>query len=289
MGSLYVISTPIGNLEDITARAGRVLGEVTAVLAEDTRRTGILLRHLGLRTPLLSYHRHNEEARVEEVLERLAAGEELALVSDAGTPLVSDPGERLTARVLEAGHRVVPVPGPSAVLAALVASGLPTIPFTFLGFPPRKGRERAAFLERVAGSPETTVLFESPERAATLLQEVASLAAPERRGAVTRELTKLHEEVRRGTLTQLARYYESNPPRGEVTLVVAPADPISSREVADVDEAAARALGSALLQEGQSPSRAAREVARRLGIPRNRAYQLLQSLDAPSNPEGAAR
>lgn len=289
MGSLYVISTPIGNLEDITARAARVLGEVAAVLAEDTRRSGILLRHLGLRTPLISYHRHNEEARIGEVLERLAAGEELALVSDAGTPLVSDPGERLTARVLEAGHRVVPVPGPSAVMAALVASGLPAIPFTFLGFPPRKGRERAAFLERVAGSQETAVVFESPERAATLLQEVASLTGLERRGAVTRELTKLHEEVRRGTLEQLARYYESNPPRGEVTLVVAPADPPSSREMADVDEAAARALGSALLQGGQSPSRAAREVARRLGIPRNRAYELLQSLDPPSNPEGAAR
>jgi 16S rRNA (cytidine1402-2'-O)-methyltransferase len=134
MGNLYVISTPIGNLEDITLRAIRILGEVSAVLAEDTRRTGILLRHLGLTTPLLSYHQHNEEARSREALGRLGEGEDLALVSDAGTPLVSDPGERLTARVLDAGHRVVPIPGPSAVLAALVASGLPALPFTFLGF-----------------------------------------------------------------------------------------------------------------------------------------------------------
>jgi 16S rRNA (cytidine1402-2'-O)-methyltransferase len=287
MGSLYVISTPIGNLEDITLRAIRILGEVSAVLAEDTRRTGILLRHLALTTPLLSYHQHNEEARSREALDRLGAGEDLALVSDAGTPLVSDPGERLTARVLDAGHRVVPIPGPSAVLAALVASGLPALPFTFLGFPPRKGRQREAFLERVVEARETTVFFESPERTSALLGELASRADPGRRGVVTRELTKLHEEVRRGTLGELARYYEEIPPRGEVTLVVAPAEPPSPGETAQVDDAAARALGAALLGEGQRPSRAAREVSRRLGIPRNQSYEILQSLSSPSRPEGA--
>jgi 16S rRNA (cytidine1402-2'-O)-methyltransferase len=287
MGSLYVISTPIGNLEDITLRAIRVLGEVSAVLAEDTRRTGILLRHLDLATPLLSYHQHNEEARSREALGRLGEGEDLALVSDAGTPLVSDPGERLTARVLDAGHRVVPIPGPSAVLAALVASGLPALPFTFLGFPPRKGRQREAFLERVVDARETMVFFESPERTSVLLGELASRADPERRGVVTRELTKLHEEVKRGTLGELARYYGENPPRGEVTLVVAPAEPTSPGVTAQVDDAAARALGGALLEEGQRPSRAAREVSRRLGIPRNQAYEILQSLSSPSRPEGA--
>jgi len=287
MGSLYVISTPIGNLEDITLRAIRILGEVSAVLAEDTRRTGILLRHLDLATPLLSYHQHNEEARSREALDRLGAGEDLALVSDAGTPLVSDPGERLTARVLDAGHRVVPIPGPSAVLAALVASGLPALPFAFLGFPPRKGRLREAFLERVVDARETTVFFESPERTSALLGELASRADPERGGVVARELTKLHEEVRRGTLGELSRYYGENPPRGEVTVVVAPAEPPSPGETAQVDDAAARALGSALLGEGERPSRAAREVSRRLGIPRNQAYEILQSLSSPSRPEGA--
>jgi 16S rRNA (cytidine1402-2'-O)-methyltransferase len=189
--------------------------------------------------------------------------------------------------VLDAGHRVVPIPGPSAVLAALVASGLPALPFTFLGFPPRKGRQREAFLERVVEARETTVFFESPERTSALLGELASRADPGRRGVVTRELTKLHEEVRRGTLGELARYYEEIPPRGEVTLVVAPAEPPSPGETAQVDDAAARALGAALLGEGQRPSRAAREVSRRLGIPRNQAYEILQSLSSPSRPEGA--
>jgi 16S rRNA (cytidine1402-2'-O)-methyltransferase len=287
MGDLYVVSTPIGNLEDMTLRAIRVLGEVAAVLAEDTRRTGVLLRHFHLRTPLLSYHRHNEEARGDEVLERLASGEDLALVSDAGTPLVSDPGERLTARVLEAGHRVIPIPGPSAALAALVASGLPAIPFAFLGFVPRKGREREAFLERVAGARETTVFFESPERTGVLLEELATRTAPAREAAVARELTKVHEEVRRGTLPELARYYGETPPRGEVTLVLSPTEPGEPGEREEVDEAAIRALGSALLSQGERPSRAAREVARRLGVPRNQAYRILQELDAlPPEREG---
>ncbi len=282
-----MVSTPIGNLEDITLRAIRVLGEVAAVLAEDTRRTAVLLRHFQLRTPLLSYHRHNEEARGDEALDRLASGEDLALVSDAGTPLVSDPGERLTARVLEAGFRVIPVPGPSAALAALVASGFPAVPFQFLGFVPRKGREREAFVERVVEARETTVFFESPERTVALLLALAERAAPDREATVARELTKIHEEARRGTLSELARYYGETPPRGEVTLVLSPVDPGDPGKREEVDEEAIRALGSALLSQGERASRAAREVARRLGVPRNQAYRILQELDArPPEPEG---
>jgi 16S rRNA (cytidine1402-2'-O)-methyltransferase len=284
-GTLFIVSTPIGNLEDVTARAVRILGEVEAVLAEDTRRTGILLRHLGLRTPMVSLHRHNEREREAGILERLDAGADLALVSDAGTPLVSDPGERLVSAVREAGFTVVPIPGPSAVTAALVASGLPAVPFAFLGFPPRKGRDRAVFLERVRGAGETVVLFESPERTARFLSDLDSLGEGERPAAVARELTKLHEEVRRGTVGELARYYTESPPRGEVTLVVAPrlpgAEAGAGAECAAIDEAAIRALGRALVAEGIAPSRAAREVARRLGVGRNQAYAVLQADERP--------
>lgn len=279
-GILYIVSTPIGNLEDVTVRAARILGEVDAVLAEDTRRTSILLRHLGVSPPMVSLHQHNERSRESEVLSRLEGGAALALVSDAGTPLVSDPGERLVAAVREAGYTVVPIPGASAVMAALVASGLPAVPFSFLGFPPRKGRERAEFLARVRGASETVVLFESPERTARLLADLAEAdpATAGRPAAVGRELTKLHEEVRRGTVAELARYYEEVPPRGEVTVVLGPLAAAPAGESDAVDEAAIRALGAAILAEGASPSRAAREVARRLGVPRNRAYELLQSL-----------
>lgn len=281
-GTLYIVSTPIGNLEDLTFRAARILGEVDGILAEDTRRTAILLRHLELNTPVRSLHEHNEETRIGECLERLAGGQDLALVSDAGTPLVSDPGERLVTRALEAGRAVVPVPGPSAVTTALVVAGFPVSPFTFLGFPPRKGRERDELLERVAGAAETVVLFESPERTARFLEELAQRTEPERRAAVARELTKLHEEVRRGTLGDLAAYYEEHPPRGEVTVVVGPAAVEAvSREV---DAAAVEALATALLAEGRSPSRTAREVARRLGVPRNRAYTLVQELSRTREP-----
>jgi 16S rRNA (cytidine1402-2'-O)-methyltransferase len=286
-GILYIVSTPIGNLEDLTVRAARILGEADAVLAEDTRRTSILLRHIGVSTPMVSLHQHNERARETEVLSRLQGGATLALVSDAGTPLVSDPGERLVARVREAGYRVIPIPGPSAVMAALVASGLPAIPFAFLGFPPRKGRERTEFLARIRSASETVVLFESQERTARLLSEIASEpVGAERMGAVARELTKLHEEVRSGTVGQLAGYYEENPPRGEVTIVLAPAAE-SGADLRAVDDAAIRALGAALLGEGLSPSRAAREVARRLGVPRNRAYELVQELAGPPEPSAS--
>lgn len=280
VSTLYLVSTPIGNLGDLSRRAAEVLGSVDRILAEDTRRTRVLLDHLELRTPLSSLHGHNEAARLEQVLARLEAGETLALVSDAGTPLLSDPGERLVSAALEAGHRVVPVPGPSAILAALVASGLPVVPFTFLGFVPRKGRERQAFLERVASSPETVVVFEAPGRLVALLEALAARCGPERRVAVARELTKLHEEVVRGTPEEVAAYYRESPPRGEVSLVVGPAStpPPAGAEV----QAQARALASALLEEGMPPSRAAREVSASLGLRRSEAYRIVHSLPDPT-------
>jgi 16S rRNA (cytidine1402-2'-O)-methyltransferase len=275
MGTLYVVSTPIGNLEDLTARAARVLEESDRILAEDTRRTRHLLEHLGIRKTLVSLHEHNEAGRVASVLSRLEAGERIALVSDAGTPLVSDPGSRLVGAVIEAGHEVSPVPGPSAVLAGLVVSGLPTDRFAFLGFPPRSGAERDALLDRVAESDETTVLFESPERVARLLKDLAAAAGGDRGVCVARELTKVHEDAFRGTLTAAARYYEDDPPRGEVVVVVEAGERAQSP---DADRSAAVALARAQLEAGGRPSQVAKDVARRLGIPRNRAYQIIQEI-----------
>ncbi|MBW2396918.1 MAG: 16S rRNA (cytidine(1402)-2'-O)-methyltransferase, partial [Deltaproteobacteria bacterium] len=211
MGTLYIVATPIGNLED-------------GILAEDTRHTRVLLDHHGIGTRPRSLHAHNERARVAEVLEALDEGGSIALVSDAGTPLVSDPGERLVAAVAAAGHEVVPIPGPSAVLAALVASGLETTPFLFVGFLPRKAGERRARLSGLADRPETLVFFESPRRVARTLSELAERLG-DRPACLARELTKIHEELARGSLAELAtRFAEGT--RGEVTLVVAGAEPL---------------------------------------------------------------
>lgn len=269
MAALYIVSTPIGNLGDVTYRAVQVLGAVHRVLAEDTRRTGILLRHYGVSTPRVSLHEHNEAARTESVLAWLAAGEDLALVSDAGTPLLSDPGARVVRAVLDAGHDVVPVPGASALLAALVASGLEPQPFAFLGFAPRSGGERAAWLERVSGAGMTTILYESPNRLVQLLRDLAERCGDERSVAVGRELTKLHETFVRGTLAEAIAYYENTPARGEVVVVLAGGAAPAPPEAVD-----ARVLADALLAEGRRPSAVARELTARLGMPRNEAYAL---------------
>jgi 16S rRNA (cytidine1402-2'-O)-methyltransferase len=279
VATLYLVSTPIGNLGDLTARAAEVLTSVDRILAEDTRRTRVLTRHVGSTAPLTSLHEHNEKERIRAVLAWLDAGETLALVSDAGTPLVSDPGGKLVEAAWEAGHSVVPVPGPSAVLAALVASGLPADRFSFHGFPERRGRARARLLERVGHAEESTVLFESPNRLVRLLDDLARTCGAGRRVAVARELTKLHEEVVRGTLEEAAAYYREHPPRGEVTVVVA--GEVPARERDELPEEEARALASRLLGEGSRPSAVAREVAARLDLPRNVAYRIVHEVGEP--------
>jgi len=275
MPTLYIVSTPIGNLDDVTQRALAVLRSVDRVLAEDTRHSAILLRRYDIRVPLVSLHEHNEVARTAEVLAWLGAGEQLALVSDAGTPLISDPGERLVAAVIGAGHDVVPVPGASALLAALVGAGLPSCPFTFYGFPPRSGRARAAQLEQLVGAAHTVVLYESPNRLARLLGDLAEHEAGERAAVVARELTKVHEEFRRGTVRELAAYYAEHPlVRGEVVVLLegaAPAGPAAGE---------AERLARSLLGEGHSASTVARELARRLQLRRNEAYQIVQTVEA---------
>lgn len=267
-GTLYIVSTPIGHLGDMSTRGVAVLAACDVVLAEDTRRTRVLLQEYGVRSPLESLREHNEARATPKVVARLAAGGTAALVSDAGTPLVSDPGERLVRAVVDAGLSVVPVPGASAVLAALVASGLPAVPFTFLGFVPRKGRERAEFVEQLRALSHTAVCYESPERVAATLADWEEAGLGDRHAAVARELTKRYEEVRRGTVRELAAYHPEGPLRGEVVLVVGGANPVAP------DEARLDTLARALRKEGIP----AREVARRLseehGAPRNLAYRL---------------
>jgi 16S rRNA (cytidine1402-2'-O)-methyltransferase len=277
MGTLYLVSTPIGNLEDLSPRAARVLGEVDGILAEDTRHTAKLLHAFGLRTPMISFHRHNERGRAAGILSRLADGASLALVSDAGTPLVSDPGESLVDAVRAAGHTVVPIPGPSAVLAALVASGLPSIPFTFLGFVPRKGRARSEWIERARTAKETLIFFESPERTEALLESLDGAGMAHRPIALARELTKRFEEIRKGSVAELLEAVRATPPRGEVTLVLGPA--VDDPDVdAEADAAVVEELVRSLLNEGLAPSRVAREVAERARIPKNEAYRIVQGL-----------
>jgi 16S rRNA (cytidine1402-2'-O)-methyltransferase len=276
MSTLYIVSTPIGNLGDLTYRAVEVLGSVARILAEDTRRTRILLQHYDIGGRLVSAHEHNEAARAERVVEWLDGGEDLALVTDAGTPLVSDPGLRIVRRVLDAGHQVVPLPGASAALAALVASGLEVEPFTFFGFVPRTGRDRKDRLEEIAASPHVTVLYESPNRLARLLADLSGLCGGERRVVVARELTKLHETVFRGTLGEASAHF-TGAVLGEVVVVLAGREPGAAGTPA-ADEAAARALAASLLAEGLRPSQVARDVARRLRLSRNQAYEITQSL-----------
>jgi len=276
MATLYLVSTPIGNLGDITHRAVEVLGSVRRVLAEDTRHSRVLMQRYELSTPLFSLHEHNEASRVQTVLDWLDEGEDLALISDAGTPLVSDPGARLVAEVSARGHRIVPVPGPSAVLAALTASGLVPEPFTFFGFVERTGAERKRRMREIAESPWTVVLFEAPGRLLRLLADLAEVCGPERQASVSRELTKVHEETVRGTLAELAAYYGDGDVRGEIALVVAGRG-TEAEEASDAD-AAARALAAALLARGERPSAVAKELVGRISLSRNRAYELVQEL-----------
>ncbi|MEO5511923.1 MAG: 16S rRNA (cytidine(1402)-2'-O)-methyltransferase [Longimicrobiales bacterium] len=279
MATLYVVSTPIGNLEDISQRALRVLKEVDRVLAEDTRHTATLFRRYDIGTPLVSAHMHNEAGRSSQVVGWLEAGENLALVSDAGTPLLSDPGARIVNEVIAAGHTVVPIPGASALLSALVGSGLDAAAFTFFGFPPRTGSERKALLQRIASLDHTAVLYEAPPRVHRLLADLAELCEPERGAVVARELTKVHETFERGTLQSLATYYEAAPPRGEVVVLVAGGPGLAGAAVAADPAVVARTL----LDEGGRPSNIARELARRLGMSRNEAYQIVLAVAEPGD------
>lgn len=271
-GRLYVVSTPIGNLGDFSFRAVEVLKSVSLILAEDTRHSRPLLDRYGVSTKVMSHHEHNEARTTAQFVDRLLAGEDIALISDAGTPLLSDPGLRLAAAAIEAGIAIVPIPGASALLAALVASGLPAEPFTFYGFLPRKGRERSELFDEIASSRHTAVLYEAPGRVADSLREFVDRDAGDRQAVVARELTKLHEELRRGTLESLCAYYSESPPRGEVVILIAGA-PLTAP-----DESVLRESARALRARGMSVRDVAAELARQ-GAPRNLAYRIARGTD----------
>ncbi len=255
-------------------RALRILRESRVIAAEDTRAARHLLTRHGIEAPeVLSYFDGNEAARSEQLVARLVAGEDVTLISEAGTPAVSDPGQRLVARAISAGVTVVPIPGPSAAIAALVASGLPTDSFHFAGFPPREPGPRLQALARLRALPSTLVFYEAPVRTGRTLADLAEVLGPERRACVSREITKLHEEHARGTLAELAARYADQPPRGEVTLVVAGAP--AGEEHAELDlEAEVRRR----LDEGSSPKEIAASLALVTGKPRRQIYQLALAL-----------
>jgi 16S rRNA (cytidine1402-2'-O)-methyltransferase len=268
-GTLYVVSTPIGNLSDITLRAIEVLKSVQCVAAEDTRHTLKLLTHYEIRKPLVSYHSHNLEERGRAITARLQGGEDIALVTDAGTPGVSDPGAHLIRLALESGCPVTVVPGPTASIAALVISGLPTQPFVFLGFPPPKSSSRERFFTGASALPMTLVLYESAKRLSKTLSDILAFWG-NRRIAVARELTKVHEEVFRGSVFE-ARQYFGESARGELTLVVAGADPKSPDPERD-DEIWREELEQLLKQGTMTTRDAVGLIAARFHLPRKRVY-----------------
>jgi 16S rRNA (cytidine1402-2'-O)-methyltransferase len=273
-GTLYLVATPIGNLEDITHRALRVLREVDLIACEDTRHTRQLLSRYGIKTKMLSYHEHNERERAAELSERLAAGESIAVVSDAGTPGINDPGFRLVNDAIACGARVVPVPGPTAFVSALIASGLPTDQFFFGGFLPARTSQRRARLQEARSLNSTLVFYEAPHRIAQALRDAREILG-EREAVVARELTKLHEEIARGRLSALAeRFASDDAARGEMVLVI-DRNPIGAETNEADSELGIAERVAALESEGLDNRAALKRVARELGLSRSEAYRRL--------------
>ncbi|MEQ2456727.1 16S rRNA (cytidine(1402)-2'-O)-methyltransferase [Flavonifractor hominis] len=270
-GTLYLVPTPIGNLGDISQRMADTLAEVDFIAAEDTRVTLKLLNHLELKKPLISYYRHNTEAGGQAVLGRLLAGESCALVTDAGTPAISDPGEDLVALCARNGVDVVAIPGPCALITALAVSGLPTGRFTFEGFLAMNKKNRRAHLESLAGERRTMLFYEAPHKLCATLEDLAAAFGPDRRIALCRELTKLHEEVRRTTLGQAVEWYAENPPRGEFVLVVEGAPEPEEQEIT-LEQGLARV--EELRETGHSLRDAVKQTVKETGLPKNELYAL---------------
>jgi 16S rRNA (cytidine1402-2'-O)-methyltransferase len=273
-GTLYIVATPIGNLEDITQRALRVLSEVELIACEDTRHTGVLLKHYGIKTKMLSYHEHNEQARASQLSEMLLSGASVAVVSDAGTPGISDPGFRLARLATEMGARVVPLPGATAFVAALVASGLPTDEFFFGGFLPARSTQRRARLEQVRALSSTLIFYEAPHRIAATLSDAREILG-EREAAVARELTKLHEEIVRAPLSELAlRFAAEGAARGEMVLIIDRASVGGDAVQRDATQDIAARV-AAFEDEGLDQRAALKKAARELGLSRDEAYRRL--------------
>jgi 16S rRNA (cytidine1402-2'-O)-methyltransferase len=274
-GVLYVVATPIGNLDDITLRALKILKQVQLVAAEDTRRTGILLRHFGIETAILSVHEHNERARIERIVSQLARGESVALVTDAGTPGISDPGAALVAAIRAAGFGVEPIPGASAVAAAISASGISSPGFTFLGFPPIRSKDRKLWFDQLAEAVKhrLVVFFEAPHKVRKTLEDLSQLV--KRPIVIGRELTKLHEEFVTGTALELLAKFDS--PQGEFTVLVPPVEPGEEALVEVTDDSVLVLFGQITkLQQSGSKRDAARETGERLGLTAKQVYDIIE-------------
>ena len=270
-GTLYLVATPIGNLADITHRALDVLNKVALIACEDTRHTRKLLQHYGIDTRTISYHEHNEQDRARQLVELLREGKDVAIVSDAGTPAISDPGFRLVRAAIESEVTIVPVPGPSALISALTAAGLPTDEFYFAGFLPPRSNARRTKLSELKSIPATLIFYEAPHRLAETLKDAYETLG-ERKAVVARELTKLHEEIRRGRLSELAVHYSNEEPRGEIVLLI-------DRNVLDNDSRTTTesiaSLVDQLERDGLDHRAALKKAARELGLSRAEAYRRL--------------
>jgi 16S rRNA (cytidine1402-2'-O)-methyltransferase len=275
MSTLFVVATPLGNLGDLSPRATQVLGTVPVVAAEDTRRVRGLLTQLGASPRVLSFHAHSPERRTELLLEILGEGRDVALVSDAGTPVISDPGAGLIAAAREAGNTIIPIPGPSAVATALSVAGFPADRYLFLGFLPRKGGDRDRLLRAAADSEWPTVCYEAPARLVDLLTDLSALAGDNRPAVVARELTKLHEEVRAASLGELVRHFGEHPPLGEITVVLSGTgrQPPPTYDAGLVERRAADLLASGLTRRD-----AVHQLVAETSLPRNEAYRIVMSL-----------
>lgn len=269
-GQLFIVATPIGNLGDITFRAAETLRDADVIAVEDTRVSGRLLAHLGISTPMMICHEHNEEKAAAKIIHRLSSGESVALISDAGTPLINDPGYRLVKAVRNAGYKVFPIPGVSSPIAALCASGLPTDHFTYAGFFPRSGKNRSELISQLEKAKQTYVLLESPRRLVKTLEALLAADMAGREVCVARELTKLHETFVCGSLDEVLLHFREHDPRGEIVLIIGPNT--GSAEVTDED--LIRALESEEMQ-ALSPSRRAGAVAKQFGVTKSRVYTLL--------------
>ena len=273
-GTLYIVGTPIGNLEDMTFRAVRILQTVDLIASEDTRHTGKLLQHFQVTAPQLSYHDHNFNSRIPELLGQLDRGKALAIVTDAGTPGISDPGYELVKACIEAGIEVVPIPGPTAAITALSAAGLPTKQFVFEGFLPAKGGDRHDRLKFLQVESRTIILYEAPHRLRQTLQDLADVLGIDRQLVLGRELTKLHEEFRRGKIGDALAHYTEREPQGEYTLVVAGIP----QALPQLSEAELKAELQQLMAQGISRSQASRQLAKETFLPRRQLYQLALSI-----------
>ncbi|NJK66803.1 MAG: 16S rRNA (cytidine(1402)-2'-O)-methyltransferase [Microcoleus sp. SU_5_3] len=280
-GTLYIVATPIGNLEDMTFRAIRILQTVDCIAAEDTRHTGKLLQHFQVKTPQISYHEHNRQQRLPELIDKLLLGKDIALVTDAGMPGISDPGYELVKACADANINIIPIPGASACIVGISASGLPTDRFVFEGFLPAKGQERQRSLEALQIESRTMILYESPHRLRQTLQDLANVVGTDRQIVLARELTKMHEEFWRGSVERAIELYATREPQGEFTLVIA-----GIQTVAPIfSEDAIKAELQTLIGEGISRSQASRQLAQQTSIPRRQIYQLALTIDDTKPPK----